>query len=278
MASRLRYLYRYMIRNSHKMRTHKGALERGLDILFLLGSGERALDVGTIADRLRVPKSTVYRILRALRSRGLVILAHGNEGYRLGLVFLQWANAVQKGLDIVQLAGPVLRRLAQETGETVQLMLRDGTRAVTVDVAESPAPVRVAPERGRALPLHCGAASKAILAYLPDAEWREVLGQGPLAALTRKTLRDVRRLRADLLATRARGYALSEEEVYEGAKGVAAPIFDEHGTVSGSLAISGLVHRLRDDRLRQAVSLVQREAALLSKALGFEDHRSRRRA
>lgn len=260
------------------MITPKGALERGLDILFLLGNEERPLDVGTIADRLRLPMSTAYRILRALRSRGLVQPARGEEGFRLGLVVLQWANAVQKELDVVQLAAPVLRRLAQQTGETVQLALLEDGRAVTVDVAESPAPVRVAPERGRALPLHCGAASKAILAYLPEARWQEVLGRTPLATFTPRTLRDPRRLRADLLATRARGYALSEEEVYEGAKGVAAPIFDEQGAVCGSLAISGLVQRLRDERLRQAATLLQKEAALLSKALGFEEHRSHRRA
>jgi DNA-binding IclR family transcriptional regulator len=250
-------------------RSAKGALERGLDILSLLANEERPLGVDAIAQRLRVPKSSVYRILRALRRRGLAHLVSEEKGYYLGLTVLHWADVLQRGLDPVRLAGPVLRTLAQETGETAILTLFDGRRAVTADVMVNATALRVAPPRGRANALHCGAASKAILAWLGEDRWRELVGEEPFRAFTAKTIRDFSRLRADLRAARARGHAISDEEVYEGAKGVGVPIFDERSAVCGSLAIAGPRHRLDDEKVRKGAQLLRAEARTLSSALGF---------
>jgi DNA-binding IclR family transcriptional regulator len=259
------------------MRKSRGALERALDILFLLDSERRPLDVAGIASRLHVPESSVYRILRVLRNRGLVERDPNGPGCRPGSVFLRWGSRVQARDDVVKLAGPVLRSLATQTGETAHLELLHGSQAITVDLAESPSPVRVAPERGHLFPLHCGAAAKAILAHLPESRWRELIDAGPLASFTRKTITDPARLRADLEATRARGYALSEEELYEGGRAVAAPIFDASGAVCGSLAISGPLHRFGDDRRKRAAVLTKREAKRLSDMLGYRDAKGGKR-
>jgi DNA-binding IclR family transcriptional regulator len=259
-----------VLSNNDKARhAGKGAFERGIDILYLLAEARQPLDIDAIANRLGVPKSSVYRIMRALRRRGLVHMVSEERGYSLGLVLLQWAEAVRQGLDLVQVAAPVLRTLAQQVGETAILTIFDGTHAVTVDVVANAAALRVAPPLGRANPLHCGAASKAILAWLPEERWSELLGKEPFPAFTDKTIRDFVKLRADLRGTRSRGYAISAGEVYEGAKAVGAPVFDERGVVCASLAIAGPRHRLGDDRLRAAALLVQKEARGLSAALGF---------
>jgi DNA-binding IclR family transcriptional regulator len=254
---------------SNNDNTRKGALERGLDIVALLADEEHPLGVDAIARRLRVPKSSVYRILRALRRRGLVHLVSEEKGYYLGLTILHWADVLQRGLDPVRLAGPVLRTLVQETGETAILTLFDGRHAVTVDVMVNATTLRVAPPRGRANALHCSAASKAIVAWLAEDRCRELIGPEPFRAFTAKTIRNFSHLSADLRAIRARGYAISDEEVYEGAKGVAVPIFDERGAVCGSLAIAGPRHRLDDEKVRKAAHLLRREARTLSSALGF---------
>ena len=103
------------------------------------------------------------------------------------------------------------------------------------------------------------------------------MGKGPLESFTPKTITDTARLRANLRLSRNRGYALSQEEVYEGARGVAAPIFDGSGAVCGSLAISGPLHRFRNERLKKAALLVKKEADRLSDELGFQDPRRQRR-
>jgi IclR family acetate operon transcriptional repressor len=266
------------INDKRKGEVGRGAFERGIDILYLLAEAGQPLGIEAIANRLRLPKSSVYRIVRALRRRKLVHLVSEERGYFLGFVFLQWAGIVQGGLDLVQLAGPSLRTLAQETGETAILTIFEGRQAVTVDVVVNTAALRVAPPLGRANAMHCGAASKAILAWQPEERWPEFVGNEPFAAFTAKTIRDYGKLRADLRAARARGYAISDSEVYEGAKGVGAPIFDERGSVCGSVAIAGPRTRLTEDRTRSAAALVQREAHALSAALGFRSGKERRLA
>ena len=144
----------------------RGALERGIDILFLVASAGRPLDAYDIAAQSRLPRSSVYRLLQLLRRRGLIEAASDGTGCRLGLILLKWASALRGGLDLAQLAAPVLRRLARNTGETATLTLPHGTRAVVAYVTDSAAPLRVTSAVGRSLPLHAGASSKAILAFL----------------------------------------------------------------------------------------------------------------
>jgi IclR family transcriptional regulator, acetate operon repressor len=263
--------------HSHTMRTARGALERAIEILSVLGASPAGLEPANVAVRLGVPLSTVYRILRVLRRRGLVEPTGDGNGYRLGAVFIQWGTTAERGFGLVERAAAGLSRLAEATGETAQLTLLSGSLAVTVDLVESPSPLRVAPSRGRAVPLHCGAAAKAILAFLPESQWHRLASE-PLARMTARTLAEPRRLVQDLRVTRRRGYAVSEEEVYEGATAVAAPIRDARGQAYASLAISGPLHRLHGVRLKRAVALVLAEAAALGQAPGTPSPATTRRS
>ncbi len=247
----------------------RGSLERGIDILSLIASAGHPLDAHCIATQCRLPKSSAYRFLQLLRRRGLVEAAPDGNGYRLGLVVLQWATALRGGFDLAQIASPVLRRLARLTGETATLTLLHGTRAVVAYVTDTTAPLRVTSQVGRSLPLHAGASSKAILAFLPRARWRETVGRGPLSALTKKTITNRQELWKECERVRALGFAESDEEVLVGARGVAAPFFDERGMVAGSIAVAGPRQRFQGNALRAAADNVRREAYALSRALGF---------
>jgi IclR family transcriptional regulator, acetate operon repressor len=249
----------------------RGSLERGIDILSLVASAGRPLDVPSIATQCRLPKSSAYRFLQLLRRRGLVETAPDGNGYRLGLVVLQWATALRGGLDLAQIASPVLRRLARLTGETATLTLLHGTRAVVAYVTDTTAPLRVTSQVGRSLPLHAGASSKVILAFLPRERWREAVGGGPLSRFTEKTITNRRTLWNECERIRTQGFAESDEEVLRGARGVAAPFFDERGTVAGSIAVAGPRQRFQGRALRLAVENTVREARTLSRALGYPD-------
>jgi len=251
------------------MRLSRGSLERGVDVLALLAAADPPIGVSAIASRLHLPRSTVYRLLHTLRSRGLISVTDTPKSLHLGLVFLRWADVVRARLSIARLASAHLEALARLTGETANLHLLEGDHAVPVDQRVTSARLRVVTEVGVTLPLHAGAASKAILAFLPTARWKDVL-RHPLISLAPRTITDRRRLCRDLELTRARGYAESDEEVLEGARGLAAPIFDEQGNVVGSLGIGGPRHRFRGEAVRRAVSPVLQGADLLSASLGFQ--------
>lgn len=239
-----------------------GPVERVLDILDLLGSS-KPMDAEQVAQALGLPASSTYRLLRTLRERHVVFQPPGATTFQVGFAVVRWAETARQSLDLVGLARPSLQHLAEATQETTSLTLLHGDCAVTADVIEGQGHVRVAPDRGRMLPLHSGAACKAILAFLPpDFVARDVGGPlGPRRVKTNAALK------ADLKATRERGYAISVEEVYEGASAAAVPIFLSGSTAVGSLAVSAPVSRMTDKRLKQLTDMLLTEAARLNSLL-----------
>lgn len=239
-----------------------GPVERVLDILDLLGSG-KPMDAEQVAQALGLPASSAYRLLKTLRERHVVFQPPGARTFQMGFSVVRWAETARQCLDLVGLARPSLQQLAAATHETTSLTLLHGDCAVTADVIEGQGPVRVAPDRGRMLPLHSGAACKAILAFLPpDFVPREVnVRLGPNSAKSLATLK------ADLESTRERGYAVSVEEVYEGASAAAVPIFLAGSTAVGSLAVSAPVSRMNEKRLKQLTDMLLAEAARLNSLL-----------
>lgn len=222
------------------------SLDRGFEILRLLA--ERAFTVEELSRKLKIPRSTAYRTLNALRARHLVKRDPHHPRYTLGYGILKLARALLGRVPVREIALPTMRELAASVEETAVLTLRDGRCGVAVESIEASGPVRVAPAPGERVPLHVGAPMKALLAFLPPEEI-ETYVKGPLEKPTARAIADPRKLRAHLAQIRQRGYAESWEEVYPGAVGVAVPIVGPDGVPVASLAIAGPVHRFTPDRV-----------------------------
>lgn len=221
------------------------AVDRALDVLLLFAERSadfehegRGLGVTQIAERLDLPKSTVHRILSTLEARGFCRQDPHTGRYHLGLKALELAGAYLAQSDLGSAAYPEMCRLRDQVEETVTLYVRDGTDRVRVQKAEGRHGVRRVVGLGQRLPLHLGAASKVLLAWLPDYERERVLGSMRLPLDF-----DLAGLKAAILETRRRGWASSAEEREEGVASVAAPIIDRSGHVVAALAISGPVQR-----------------------------------
>jgi DNA-binding IclR family transcriptional regulator len=118
------------------------------------------------------------------------------------------------------------------------------------------------------MPMHLGAAPRAILAFEPEEAWERYLREATLAPGTSVAPHDPDALVAELRATRRRSYALSDEDVTPGIASVGAPIFDHRGEVAGSLSIGG-VRQLILSPETDAAALIVDSAAEVSRALGF---------
>ena len=155
---------------------------RGLRVLLTIADrGEiRADELSSLLD---TPMSTIYRYLRTLTEFGFV--DRQGAGYRLGPRLVIGGGPTVSSEDLIRLADPILRSLAEETGETAVISRRVGLSAVCLSEAPSPHPLRVSLEPGTAFPLHVGAIGKVLLAYAPP----EVLGEvvAPGAASGRRT-------------------------------------------------------------------------------------------
>lgn len=244
------------------------AAARVADVLLLFTDGPGALGVSTISRELGLSKAVVHRILRSLSSRGLLVADPGTRGYRLGPAGAALGARALRDLDLRRVALPVLRRLRDTTGETTTLSALVGDARVYLDQCESPQEIKMTVETGRRLPLHAGASSKAILAFLPAAR-REAVLTAPMAALTPRTVVDPGRLRAELDAVRRAGVSVTLGERQPGAGSVAAPVFDFDGEVTGAISVCGPVDRFDAAACARYAPLVHAAAAEISRGLGW---------
>jgi DNA-binding IclR family transcriptional regulator len=193
-----------------------------------------------LAELLGEPRSSVYRLLASLRELDYVEPGGRRGTYRLSLKVFALGSAVVSRYDVREAAHPVLEHLHDATGETIFLCVRRGHQAVCIDRIAGSRVALLELRLGGSMPLHLGAAPRAILAFEPEDAWEDYLAHAILGPGTDAAPHDPAAVRAELRATRARGYALSDEDVTPGIASIGAPIFDHTGRVRASLSIGGI--------------------------------------
>ncbi|HZO76313.1 MAG TPA: IclR family transcriptional regulator [Ktedonobacteraceae bacterium] len=238
--------------------------DRTIDVLLLFNEQQPVLTAEEISERLKMPRSTTYRYLQSLRSYGLVEENDSSGGFRLGLAVLRLARTARQGMDLSTVSLPLMQELVAQTGETALLTRRTDAYVVCIERVESQHRVRLSYERGQVLPLHAGASAKVLLAYLAPEEIEAILRTGPFPRYTEQTVTDPDVLRTQLESIRTRGYAMSEGEVDDGVRGVAAPIFDTQKRVIAGLSVAGPAFRINQAVLPGVIQAVQETAKRIS--------------
>ncbi len=236
------------------------SLQKGIDLLFLFTEAEPTLSLQEITARLQLPKSTTYRFVNTLRRAGLLIQDPGSRRYRLGARLLSLQAAIIQPVDLRTLALPFLRDLVEVSEETAHLAERRGSVAVITEVVECSHILRMAPKRGKSFPLHAGALSRSILAFLPPREIRNILQSKRLQRFTPNTPADADGLARLLRDVSKVGYAVSLQEVGIGGCGVSAPLIGPAGWAIGSIGVSGPMQRLPPEK-RQRLCIPIRDTA-----------------
>lgn len=214
-------------------------------------------------------RSTVNRLMRYLASIGYLMQNANTGRYSLGAAAIELGSRANASFDLRALCKPVMESLAVAIGETVMLTAYDPMtkRAVCVDqIIGSQRGLRVFEEIGSVLPLHAGAAPRAILAFLPQEEQNRILA-GSLERWTAHSLTDPAILAEENRLTRERGYSVSNEETYEGTSGVAAPIIGPSGWAVGSIAVVFPLLRVNRKLQQEFGRLLTEAAARVSRDL-----------
>jgi DNA-binding IclR family transcriptional regulator len=239
------------------------AADRVADVLLLFARSDEPLGVSGIARELALSKAVVHRILQSLMSRSLIRGVPGRAIYQLGPSAIGLGARAWSQMDVRSVAAPILRELRGETRETTTLSILVGRHRIYLDQFESPQEIKMVVEIGPRFPLHSGASSRAILAWLPHNFASEAVGE-------------LRQLRGDfdepafleeLDATRRRGYTISHNERGTGAASIAAAFFDLAGNVVGSISASGPVFRYPGDHEAEHAALVVAAAERVTEAL-----------
>ena len=246
-----------------------GVLERSLAILGLFTETRVEWRVTDVAEAVVLPVPTTYRIVGTLVARGLLRPTTG--GYRLGATALDLGRRAAAGFDLIGAISRELLALAEATQETGLLSILDqgALLAVCIDRVDSGQPLRLSLDVGRRIPLHAGAASKALLAFAPVVV-REAVLAGPLPRLATGTITSPAALREELDAIRTSGYALSREETNDAAWGLAAPILGVGGVLLGSIGMAGPLVRCTPAALETARSEVLASARRSESLLGLD--------
>lgn len=247
------------------------AVDRALDILEAFGYSQEELGVTELAQRLRVPKNNVFRLLATLECRGYIEQDGRSGNYRLGIKTFEVANVYLHHLGLRRQARPVLEELAGKCNETAYLAVTDGPYVVYVLIQETTHTVRVISRLGRRLPAYCTAAGKVQLAYETQDRIAELLRDLPPRRRTQTTLAEPDRLLAHLREVARRGYAVNDEELEPGVRCVAAPVRDYSRHVVAGVGLSGPASRFPLERIEhELVPLVVEAGARISQRLGYE--------
>jgi IclR family transcriptional regulator, acetate operon repressor len=211
--------------------------------------------------------STVHRILQELNDQGWV-RNDGEHGYVLGPRLLALAGQAADADTVARFAHPVLERLSEQSGHAVHFAVRSGDEAVYVDKVEGRRAYRMRSRVGLAIPLHCTAIGKAVLANLRAEEVCAIMSRTGMPAPTPHTITDLDELLAHLERVSERGYAIDDEENEANIRCVGAAVVDHRGVTVGGLSVSGLAFEMDPDRVEHLANLVHKAARVITGLLG----------
>jgi len=226
------------------------SLERAFAILDEVA--QRPAGVTAIAERVRLPKSTVARLLATLEEVDAVERFDGAQ-WRIGPGVSALSSAVTPERSLITIARTYLAGLVSDLGEDAGLGLPDGNEILYVDQVESDNPVQVRDWTGTRAPMHAVPSGLVLLAEWPEAALAAYV-RGGLAALTPRTVTDPPELRRRLAEVRQQGHAWGLQEFAEGIDSVAAPVRDGRGKVIAAIHVHGPAYRFPPERDKNAVA------------------------
>ncbi len=239
-----------------------------MHLLKTFSEGEAELGVTTLAKRLGVAKSTVYRLASTLVAEGMLEQNRENEKYRLGIALFGLGALVRQRMNVSNEARPHIFALREATNETVRLAILDGADIMFVYDLESTQAIRMRANLGDRKPAFCSSEGRAMLAFQDEAAIERILG-GELSPRTAKTETDPAQLRKALARVLKTGYSLEDEQCEAGMRSLAAPIRDADGRVVAAVGIAGPRQRLSDDVMETFAPQVVETARIISSRLGY---------
>ncbi|WP_054696746.1 IclR family transcriptional regulator [Syntrophomonas palmitatica] len=247
------------------------SVDRALSILEALSQAGQPLQLGELAQKVRLKPSTVHRLLSTLMKHDFVE-QDAHSRYRLTMKLYYIGNSATYAANIKELAYPVMQELLERYNETVNLAILDRGEVVYIDQLESNhiVIVRMFARVGNRGPAYCTGSGKVLLAGLGKDELQRYFKNVALRGFTTDTITDPITLARELDKVRQDGYALDLGERDEGVRCVAAPIKNQEGSVIAALSVSGPSMRMTASFLtNELVPVVKELAAKISNKLGY---------
>ncbi len=221
-----------------------------------------------LSQKLKMNRTTVYRILNTMASGGFVQLNPQSGGFRLGSTLVGLGMALFNSMDIRTVAKDVLKELARETGESVHLTIWYNDEVMLLDQWESPSEIKVSLPLGKKLFAYCTAPGKMFLAALPAEEFNRYLSDRELKPFTPNTIINKEALKEEVLKVRQQQLAFDFEEYAVDLVACAAPVYSFDQKIYAAVAVLGPSRRMQA-KLAMLTSKVKQAGEQISKELGY---------
>lgn len=239
-------------------------IDRMMRLLDALASHQDPASLKILSEQTQLHASTAHRILNDMVACRFVDRVEPGT-YRLGMRLLELGNLVKARLSVREAALPHMRRLHQQTNQTINLSVRQGDEIVYIERAYSErSGMQVVRAIGGRAPLHLTSTGKLFLSVDEPKNVRSYAMRTALTPHTANSITDVNKLERELMLTRQRGYSRDNEELELGVRCIAAGIRDDQGKLIAGLSISAPAERLQDDW----VGMLTQTADDISRALG----------
>jgi len=245
------------------------SVHKTLQVIEALEKHPEGLSLSELSRSIDFSKSTIHHILRTLLPYNYIHQNLDDKKYSLGFRFIEIGKNILKTIDIRQVANNYLNKLCKEAKETVHLSILQGRVVIFLE--------RISPPEGFSLPIniditaepHTYAGGKIFLSGLSPEEIKGVYNGRPLKKITNKTITSKSRLLEEIETVRKQGYALDDEEFYEGLRCVAAPI-KAGGKIVAALSISGPIFSMTMEKINKIlIGLLVETAKEISSKIDF---------
>ncbi|HEY4491912.1 MAG TPA: IclR family transcriptional regulator [Acidobacteriota bacterium] len=259
-----------MKHRSRKQQPYGGtqAVRRAISLLKLFRQEKPVWSLAEICRTAGLNKTTVFRLLSALESEGLVARDPKYDTYALGPEIIVLGGQALRSNTLRSVSHNELKALAEGTGETSSLEILTAREVFVLDEIVGGHLMAGAQSIGTRWPAFATSTGKAILAYRP-AEEVDVILRAPLPKITMKTITDPDILRRELGQVRKRGYAIADEALELGFIAIGAPLWNHDGEAVGAISVGGPTIRLTSRKIPEIGQQVRRSAERISAKLGY---------
>ena len=235
-------------------------LEKTIKILELLSEQPRGLSVSEISRTLEFPKSSTHRILSTFSAHGYMAQNQDTKKYTLGLKLVQISSGILANLGIREIAEDYLEDLQEKSGEIVHLyVFRDG-KIICISKVGNPRGLTLSSFVGWTTEPHPTGAGKVLMSDMSAESIRRIYQGRTLKKYGKKTITDLDALIQEVEKIRKQGYAIDDEEYYEGVRCVAAPIC-ARAKIVASISCTGPLFRMTIKRINKELLPMVKETA-----------------
>ena len=225
-------------------------VERTFAILQLIAESKGGITLQEIANEMEMAKSSTYVIVQTLLELNYITtVQNNNKKYCLGIEAFSLGMKYVDDMSLVKQCSIYLPPIAERYSKTAFVAVLQGTKVVYIYKYVAQKARLASCALGSRKDAYATSLGKAIIAFLPEEEQKELLDKIQFKALTERTITSKESLMEELEKTRLRGYSLDAKELEDITSCCGAPIFDYSGKVIAAISLSDIYNKELDDEV-----------------------------